>query len=29
MNDEQKKNLDDQIKTEFEGRIDKIKDRIT
>ena len=29
MNVEQKKNLDDQIKTEFEGRIDKIKDRIT
>ena len=29
MNDEQKKNLYDQIKTEFEGRIDKIKDRIT
>ena len=29
MNDEQKKNLDDQIKAEFEGRIEKIKDRIT
>ena len=29
MTNEQKKNLDYQIKTEFEGRIDKIKDRIT